>query len=179
MTNSSNHVDVKDVTFYRGSRKIYDGLNVSFPRGKITAIMGPSGTGKTTLLRMIGGQLKADSGQVLVNGDDVGRMSRADLFELRKNKMGMLFQTSGLFTDLNVFDNVAFPWGMRPSTWARSSAMAAMCLRMSASIEAPSSARISTSRSRASSTAPSRTFDSSSWAASSTWEATTPGSATR
>ena len=109
MTNSSNHVDVKDVTFYRGSRKIYDGLNVSFPRGKITAIMGPSGTGKTTLLRMIGGQLKADSGQVLVNGDDVGRMSRADLFELRKNKMGMLFQTSGLFTDLNVFDNVAFP----------------------------------------------------------------------
>jgi phospholipid/cholesterol/gamma-HCH transport system ATP-binding protein len=109
MTNSSNHVDVKDVTFYRGSRKIYDGLNVSFPRGKITAIMGPSGTGKTTLLRMIGGQLKADSGRVLVNGDDVGRMSRADLFELRKNKMGMLFQTSGLFTDLNVFDNVAFP----------------------------------------------------------------------
>ncbi|TNC84767.1 MAG: phospholipid ABC transporter ATP-binding protein MlaF [Thalassolituus sp.] len=109
MTNSSNHVDVKDVTFYRGSRKIYDGLNVSFPRGKITAIMGPSGTGKTTLLRMIGGQLKADSGQVMVNGDDVGRMSRADLFELRKNKMGMLFQTSGLFTDLNVFDNVAFP----------------------------------------------------------------------
>lgn len=109
MTNSSNHVDVKDVTFYRGSRKIYDGLNVSFPRGKITAIMGPSGTGKTTLLRMIGGQLKADSGQVLVNGDDVGRMNRADLFELRKNKMGMLFQTSGLFTDLNVFDNVAFP----------------------------------------------------------------------
>ncbi|MEC8104094.1 MAG: ATP-binding cassette domain-containing protein, partial [Pseudomonadota bacterium] len=109
MTNSSNHVDVKDVTFYRGSRKIYDGLNVSFPRGKITAIMGPSGTGKTTLLRMIGGQLKADSGQVLVNGDDVGGMSRADLFELRKNKMGMLFQTSGLFTDLNVFDNVAFP----------------------------------------------------------------------
>jgi phospholipid/cholesterol/gamma-HCH transport system ATP-binding protein len=109
MTDSSNHVDVKDVTFYRGSRKIYDGLNVSFPRGKITAIMGPSGTGKTTLLRMIGGQLKADSGQVMVNGDDVGRMSRADLFELRKNKMGMLFQTSGLFTDLNVFDNVAFP----------------------------------------------------------------------
>lgn len=109
MTDSSNHVDVKDVIFYRGSRKIYDGLNVSFPRGKITAIMGPSGTGKTTLLRMIGGQLKADSGQVLVNGNDVGRMSRADLFELRKNKMGMLFQTSGLFTDLNVFDNVAFP----------------------------------------------------------------------
>lgn len=109
MSNTSNHVEVRDVTFHRGNRKIYDGLNVSFPRGKITAIMGPSGTGKTTLLRMIGGQLRADSGEVLVDGEDVGRMSRSDLFELRKNKMGMLFQTSGLFTDLNVFDNVAFP----------------------------------------------------------------------
>ena len=109
MSDNNNHVEVKDVTFYRGKRKIYDGLNVAFPRGKITAIMGPSGTGKTTLLRMIGGQLKADSGEVLVDGSNVGTMSRGDLLELRKNKMGMLFQTSGLFTDLNVFDNVAFP----------------------------------------------------------------------
>ncbi|MGB0503357.1 MAG: ATP-binding cassette domain-containing protein, partial [Thalassolituus sp.] len=103
------HVKIQDVTFYRGTRRIYDGLNVAFPRGKITAIMGPSGTGKTTLLRMIGGQLRADKGQVLVDEADVGKMSRSDLFELRKNKMGMLFQTSGLFTDLNVFENVAFP----------------------------------------------------------------------
>lgn len=103
------HVKIQDVTFYRGTRRIYDGLNVAFPRGKITAIMGPSGTGKTTLLRMIGGQLRADKGQVLVDEADVCKMSRSDLFELRKNKMGMLFQTSGLFTDLNVFENVAFP----------------------------------------------------------------------
>ena len=75
------HVKIKDVTFYRGTRRIYDGLNVAFPRGKITAIMGPSGTGKTTLLRMIGGQLRADKGQVLVDEADVGKMSRSDLFE--------------------------------------------------------------------------------------------------
>lgn len=109
MSDSNTHVEIQDVTFYRGSRCIYDGLNVSFPRGKITAIMGPSGTGKTTLLRMIGGQLRADGGRVLVDGTDVGKLSRSDLFDLRKSKMGMLFQTSGLFTDLNVFENVAFP----------------------------------------------------------------------
>jgi len=109
MSDSSSHVEVRDVTFYRGRRRIYDGLNVSFPRGKITAIMGPSGTGKTTLLRLIGGQLRADSGEVLVSGRDVGKLNRSELFELRRNKMGMLFQTSGLFTDLTVFDNVAFP----------------------------------------------------------------------
>ncbi|WP_300428029.1 ABC transporter ATP-binding protein [Thalassolituus sp.] len=109
MSDSSAHVEVRDVRFRRGERLIYDGLNVSFPRGRITAIMGPSGTGKTTLLRMIGGQLKADSGEVLVNGGDVGRMSRNELLALRRDKMGMLFQTSGLFTDLSVFENVAFP----------------------------------------------------------------------
>lgn len=108
-THAETHVKIQDVTFYRGDRRIYDGLNVCFPRGKITAIMGPSGTGKTTLLRMIGGQLQADSGKVLVDDKDVGQMARNDLFDLRKNKMGMLFQTSGLFTDLNVFENVAFP----------------------------------------------------------------------
>ncbi|MAE21191.1 MAG: ATP-binding cassette domain-containing protein [Pseudomonadota bacterium] len=109
MSDPRSHVEIRDVTFYRGTRRIYDGLNVSFPKGKITAIMGPSGTGKTTLLRMIGGQLKADQGEVLVDGRDVGKMRRGDLLELRKNKMGMLFQTSGLFTDLSVFENVAFP----------------------------------------------------------------------
>ena len=109
MSASSAHVEIRNVTFHRGERRIYDGLNVSFPKGKITAIMGPSGTGKTTLLRMIGGQLRADSGEVLVSGRDVGRMSRSELLELRRDKMGMLFQTSGLFTDLTVFENVAFP----------------------------------------------------------------------
>ncbi|MDF1763037.1 MAG: ATP-binding cassette domain-containing protein [Oleibacter sp.] len=108
---SDIHVDVRNLSFNRGDRMIYDGLNVSFPRGKVTAIMGPSGTGKTTLLRLIGGQLRAEKGEgeVLVDGKDVGLMARNDLLALRRDKMGMLFQTSGLFTDLNVFENVAFP----------------------------------------------------------------------
>ena len=109
MSGSSTHVALSDVVFSRGSRRIYDGLNVAFPRGKVTAIMGPSGTGKTTMLRLIGGQLKAEQGVVAVDGADVGSMSRSQLFDLRKDKMGMLFQTSGLFTDLSVFENVAFP----------------------------------------------------------------------
>ena len=109
MSGSSTHVELRDVVFSRGSRRIYDGLNVAFPRGKVTAIMGPSGTGKTTMLRMIGGQLRAEQGTVEVDGRDVGKMSRSELFDLRKDKMGMLFQTSGLFTDISVFENVAFP----------------------------------------------------------------------
>ena len=109
MSKSDSHVDIRDVVFHRGDRIIFDGLNVSFPKGKITAIMGPSGTGKTTLLRLISGQLKAEAGQVKLEGQDVGEMSRSELLEMRKYKMGMLFQTSGLFTDLNVFENVAFP----------------------------------------------------------------------
>jgi phospholipid/cholesterol/gamma-HCH transport system ATP-binding protein len=87
---------------------IFDGVSLDVPRGQITALMGPSGTGKTTLLRIIGGQVKPDAGQVFVNGEDVCRLNRADLFELRKD-IGMLFQSSALFTDLTVFENVAFP----------------------------------------------------------------------
>lgn len=103
------YVSVKDLTFSRGDRLIYDGLSVDFPRGKVTAIMGPSGTGKTTLLRLIGGQLEPDSGSIEVDGLRIDRLKRAELFDLRKKKMGMLFQTGALFTDLSVFDNVAFP----------------------------------------------------------------------
>lgn len=109
MSASDSHIEIQDLVFRRGQRAIFDGLNVSFPKGKITAIMGPSGTGKTTLLRLISGQLKAESGQVLLEGQDVGSLSRNELLEIRKSKMGMLFQTSGLFTDLSVFENVAFP----------------------------------------------------------------------
>lgn len=105
---SSAYIEIHDLHFYRGTRKIFDGLSMEIPRGKITGIMGPSGTGKTTLLRIIGGQLKPDAGQVLVDGVDVARVSRDELFELRK-RMGMLFQSSALFTDLSVFENVAFP----------------------------------------------------------------------
>jgi len=105
---SSAYIEIHDLQFSRGPRKIFDGLSMEIPRGKITGIMGPSGTGKTTLLRIIGGQLKPDSGRVLVDGVDVARVSRDELFELRKH-MGMLFQSSALFTDLTVFENVAFP----------------------------------------------------------------------
>ena len=101
-------IEIKDLSFSRGNRKIFDGITLSIPKGKVTAIMGPSGTGKTTLLKLIAGQLTPDSGQVLVDGKNVHQLKRSKLYELRR-KMGMLFQSGALLTDLNVFDNVAFP----------------------------------------------------------------------
>ncbi|WP_136679403.1 ATP-binding cassette domain-containing protein [Neptunomonas sp. XY-337] len=101
-------VEIRDLCFSRGRRAIFKGINMRIPRGKVTAIMGPSGTGKTTLLKLIGGQLKPDSGSVLVEREDVNRVSRSRLFEIREN-MGMLFQSGALFTDMSVFENVAFP----------------------------------------------------------------------
>lgn len=101
-------IDVKDLHFKRGERVIYAGVDIQIRRGKITALMGPSGTGKTTLLRLIGGQLKPDSGQVLLDGVDIATMSRKALFQARA-RMGMLFQSGALFTDMNVYENVAFP----------------------------------------------------------------------
>lgn len=103
-----NLIEIRDLHFRRGDRVIFDGVSLDVPQGQITALMGPSGTGKTTLLRIIGGQVKPDAGQVFVKGEDVCRLNRADLFELRKD-IGMLFQSSALFTDLTVFENVAFP----------------------------------------------------------------------
>ncbi len=100
--------ELQDVSFRYGTRQILDGVTLRFQRGRVTAIMGPSGTGKTTLLRLIGGQIHADRGRVQVAGRDVARLSRAQLFELRK-RMGMLFQSGALFTGLSVYDNVAFP----------------------------------------------------------------------
>ncbi len=101
-------VELHDVTFCYGARRILDGVNLGFRRGQVTTIMGPSGTGKTTLLRLIGGQLQPDRGQVMVDGHDVPRLSRDELYELRK-RIGLLFQSGALFTSLNVFDNIAFP----------------------------------------------------------------------
>lgn len=101
-------VAVEDVHFSYGGRPIYKGLTLSIPQGKITAILGPSGTGKTTLLRLIGGQLTPDSGHIYFDGIDVHKLKRAELYELRK-RMSMLFQSGALFTDLDVFENVAFP----------------------------------------------------------------------
>ncbi|MFA5676942.1 MAG: ATP-binding cassette domain-containing protein [Pseudomonas sp.] len=101
-------VDVQQVTFSRGSRKIFSNIDVRIPRGKITGIMGPSGCGKTTLLRLIGAQVRPDSGNILVNSSNIPQLGREELFAARQH-MGMLFQSGALFTDLNVFENVAFP----------------------------------------------------------------------
>ena len=101
-------IEVKQLAFQRGDKVIFDGLDLHIPTGKVTAIMGPSGIGKTTLLKIIGGQLKPTAGQVLIDGQDVHQLNRSDLFKLRK-RIGMLFQSGALFSDLNVFENVAFP----------------------------------------------------------------------
>ena len=105
---SSAYIRLRDVVFSRSGSRIFDGISLDIPKGKVTAIMGPSGTGKTTLLRLIGGQLRPDSGQVSVAGHDVPRLKRKALYQLRE-KMGMLFQSGALFTDLSVYENVAFP----------------------------------------------------------------------
>jgi phospholipid/cholesterol/gamma-HCH transport system ATP-binding protein len=101
-------VEIRGLSFARGARVIFDGVDIDIPRGKVTAIMGPSGTGKTTLLNLIGGRLRPASGWVKVDGKDVFAMSIDEVYEMRK-RMGMLFQTGALFTDLTVFENVAFP----------------------------------------------------------------------
>lgn len=100
-------VEVKNLTFSRGTRTIYDDISLRIPQGKITAVMGPSGIGKTTLLRLIGGQLKPDSGDILFANQSIPNLPRKELYETRK-KMSMLFQSGALFTDISVFDNVAF-----------------------------------------------------------------------
>ena len=101
-------VTVNNLTFSRGNRTIFDGIDLHVPEGKVTAIMGPSGIGKTTLLRLIGGQLYPEQGEIWFDGDNIPTLSRKKLYHARK-KMSMLFQSGALFTDLNVFDNVAFP----------------------------------------------------------------------
>src|SRR5690606_9449973 len=101
-------VQITNLNFAYDNRPILTGINLEIPRGKLVAIMGTSGCGKTTLLRAIGGQLRASAGEVVVDGQNIGKLGRADLFRLRR-RMGMLFQFGALFTDLSVFDNVAFP----------------------------------------------------------------------
>jgi phospholipid/cholesterol/gamma-HCH transport system ATP-binding protein len=109
MENTNNNlIQIRDLVYRRGDRTIFDGMDIDVQRGKLTAIMGPSGTGKTTLLRLIGGQLRPDEGSVEVDGQNVPDLKYGQLYELRK-RMGMLFQNGALLTDINVFDNVAFP----------------------------------------------------------------------
>jgi phospholipid/cholesterol/gamma-HCH transport system ATP-binding protein len=104
---SENFVEINNVDFSYGKRAILKGISMTIPKGKLVAIMGGSGCGKTTLLRLIGGQLKPSSGQVKVAGQVVGDLDREALYALRR-KMSMLFQFGALFTDLSVFDNIAF-----------------------------------------------------------------------
>ena len=101
-------VECRNLSFGYGERRVLDNVTFTVPRGKVTALMGASGGGKTTVLRLIGGQLRARTGQVLFDGQDVGKLDATGLYAARR-RMGMLFQFGALFTDLSVFDNVAFP----------------------------------------------------------------------
>jgi phospholipid/cholesterol/gamma-HCH transport system ATP-binding protein len=104
---AENIVEIQDLGFSYGERQIFKGLHLAIPRGSLVGIMGGSGSGKTTLMRLIGGQVKPSRGQVKVMGQVVHQLGRNELFRLRR-KMGMQFQQGGLFTDLSVFENVAF-----------------------------------------------------------------------
>ena len=108
MNPSAAIVEIRNLRYAVGGRSIFDGIDVDIVPGRITAVMGPSGTGKTTLLRLITGQLIADSGSVMVAGEDMGKLRGEALYALRR-RMGMLFQNGALLTDLSVFENVAFP----------------------------------------------------------------------
>jgi phospholipid/cholesterol/gamma-HCH transport system ATP-binding protein len=101
-------VVLQDLSFGYGERLILDGVSLTVPRGKVTALMGASGGGKTTVLRLIGGQIRPKSGQLLFDGQDVAALDMDGLYAMRR-RMGMLFQFGALFTDLSVFENVAFP----------------------------------------------------------------------
>ncbi|MFC5437385.1 ABC transporter ATP-binding protein [Rhodanobacter umsongensis] len=101
-------VRIRGLTTVLNGKVIFDALDLDIPRGKITSIMGPSGTGKTTLLKHITGQMHADAGSILVNGEDVAGLSREQLYKMREG-VGYLFQNSALLTDFDVFENVAFP----------------------------------------------------------------------
>ena len=103
-----NLVDIRDLHFGYNERPILSGLNMQFPKGGVIAVMGGSGSGKTTVLRLIGGQIRAQSGSLAVDGQEVSGLNVSDLYAMRR-RMGMLFQHGALFTDLTVFDNVAFP----------------------------------------------------------------------
>ncbi|MEI7532369.1 MAG: ABC transporter ATP-binding protein [Betaproteobacteria bacterium] len=107
---SQSIVSLKDVSFSYavGEREILSGLNMEFARGKVIAVMGGSGCGKTTILRLIGGQVRANSGQVIFDGVEIGGLNHEGLIQARR-RMGMLFQFGALFTDISVFENVAFP----------------------------------------------------------------------
>lgn len=101
-------VECRHLSFGYGDRLVLDDVSFTIPRGKVTALMGASGGGKTTTLRLLGGQVRATGGQIFFDGEDIGPMGQDDLYRIRR-RMGMLFQFGALFADMSVFDNVAFP----------------------------------------------------------------------
>lgn len=105
---SDDFIEIKDLHFAHSSNWVFRGINLKIKRGKITAIMGPSGAGKTTILRLISAQLYPQRGKILINDVDVHALNRAALYEMRR-LMGLLFQSGALFTNISVFENVAFP----------------------------------------------------------------------
>jgi phospholipid/cholesterol/gamma-HCH transport system ATP-binding protein len=105
---SENLIEIHDLMYSRGTRVIFKGLNLTVKRGEITALMGPSGTGKTTLLRLITRQLIPQQGAIFVDGVDIASLNLRKLYEMRQ-RFGMLFQNGALLTDISVFENVAFP----------------------------------------------------------------------
>lgn len=105
---NENLIEIRNLHFRYGDRWIFKNVDINIGRGKITAIMGPSGTGKTTLLRLIGGLLYPESGSITLHGKNIPQLNRTDLFKVRR-EFGMLFQSGALFTDLSVYENVAFP----------------------------------------------------------------------
>ena len=107
-TNSIVSLRDVDFSYAPGERAILSGLTMEFPRGKVIAVMGGSGCGKTTVLRLIGGQVLANRGQVLFDRHDIAKLKSSELIDIRR-RMGMLFQFGALFTDMSVFENVAFP----------------------------------------------------------------------
>jgi phospholipid/cholesterol/gamma-HCH transport system ATP-binding protein len=108
LNQSASIIEIRNLAYAISGRPVFAGLDMDFQRGRVTAIMGPSGTGKTTLLRLITGQVTADSGSVMVAGEELRNLRRNELYVLRR-RMGMLFQNGALLTDLSVFENVAFP----------------------------------------------------------------------
>jgi phospholipid/cholesterol/gamma-HCH transport system ATP-binding protein len=108
ISNTDCIVTIENLSFARNRHIIFDDISFTIPRGKITAVMGPSGTGKTTLLNLIGAQLAPQKGRILVNGQNLAKLSKKELYIARR-QMGLLFQSGALFTGLNAFENVAFP----------------------------------------------------------------------
>ena len=105
---TANLIEFDDVHFAHGDNRVLNGLTLAVPRGKLVGILGVSGAGKSTILKLIGGQLKPDRGAVRVNGRVVHELDNDALYRMRR-RMGMMFQAGGLFSDLTVYDNIAFP----------------------------------------------------------------------